>query len=192
MPPRNPQRRQQILEALAQMLEDHPGDRITTARLAERVGVSEAAMYRHFPSKARMFDGLIEFIEDTLFQRVGLILQEVTTLVHGAGATRQAQNISRALFGGDIKDLAAEEIEMGFNEVPSFDMPGDEMPLLDLLVAAGIAQSKRQARQDISSGAVYLNGERCTDLERVVRRAEGLHGKYVIIRRGKNKYFLVR
>jgi TetR/AcrR family transcriptional regulator len=78
MPPRNPQRRQQILEALAQMLEDNPGDRITTARLAERVGVSEAALYRHFPSKAKMFDGLIEFIEETLFQRVALILQEQT------------------------------------------------------------------------------------------------------------------
>ena len=63
------------------MLEDHPGDRITTARLAERVGVSEAALYRHFPSKARMFDGLIEFIEDTLFQRVGLILQEESAAV---------------------------------------------------------------------------------------------------------------
>lgn len=79
MPPRNPERRQQILEALAQMLEDHPGDRITTARLAERVGVSEAALYRHFPSKAKMFDGLIAFIEDTLFQRVALILQEQET-----------------------------------------------------------------------------------------------------------------
>lgn len=76
MPARNPQRRQQILEALAQMLEDHPGDRITTARLAQQVGVSEAALYRHFPSKARMFEGLIEFIEETLFRRIGLILQE--------------------------------------------------------------------------------------------------------------------
>jgi len=78
MPARNPQRRQQILEALAQMLEEHPGDRITTARLARQVGVSEAALYRHFPSKARMFEGLIAFIEDTLFQRIGLILQEET------------------------------------------------------------------------------------------------------------------
>ena len=76
MPQRNPQRRQQILEALAQMLEDNPGDRITTARLAASVGVSEAALYRHFPSKAKMFDGLIEFIEETLFQRVAIILQE--------------------------------------------------------------------------------------------------------------------
>ncbi|MEM1143670.1 MAG: nucleoid occlusion factor SlmA [Pseudomonadota bacterium] len=74
--PRNAQRRQQILEALARMLEDNPGDRITTARLAREVGVSEAALYRHFPSKAKMFDGLIEFCEEVLFQRIALILQE--------------------------------------------------------------------------------------------------------------------
>jgi len=76
---RNAQRRQQILEALAQMLEDNPGDRITTARLAAQVGVSEAALYRHFPSKAKMFEGLIEFAEDALFQRIALILQEEET-----------------------------------------------------------------------------------------------------------------
>ena len=62
-------RRTQILQALAQMLESSPGARITTAALAKQVGVSEAALYRHFPSKAKMFEGLIEFIEETLFTR---------------------------------------------------------------------------------------------------------------------------
>lgn len=76
MPPRKSQRRQQILEALAQMLEANPGNRITTAGLAQQVGVSEAALYRHFPSKTKMFEGLIEFIEDTLFSRVNIILAE--------------------------------------------------------------------------------------------------------------------
>lgn len=52
-------RRDQILQSLAQMLETNPGQRITTAELAKTVGVSEAALYRHFPSKARMFEGLI-------------------------------------------------------------------------------------------------------------------------------------
>lgn len=66
-------RRQQILECLAQMLEESPGGRITTAALASKVGVSEAALYRHFPSKTKMFEGLIEFIEDTIFSRVNLI-----------------------------------------------------------------------------------------------------------------------
>jgi TetR/AcrR family transcriptional regulator len=69
-------RRQQILEALARMLEANPGERITTARLAKEVGVSEAALYRHFPSKSKMFEGLIEFIEETIFSRVSMILKE--------------------------------------------------------------------------------------------------------------------
>jgi TetR/AcrR family transcriptional regulator len=81
MPPKRSDRRQQILEALAQMLEANPGERITTARLAERVGVSEAALYRHFPSKAKMFESLIEFIEDTLFNRINLILREETSAI---------------------------------------------------------------------------------------------------------------
>ena len=58
------------------MLQDHPGDRITTAKLAAQVGVSEAALYRHFPSKAKMIEGLIVFAEDTLFTRISLILKE--------------------------------------------------------------------------------------------------------------------
>ena len=66
-------RREDILQAFAAMLETHPGSRITTAALASRVGVSEAALYRHFPSKAKMIDALIEFAEDTVFTRVAQI-----------------------------------------------------------------------------------------------------------------------
>lgn len=69
-------RRQQILEALARMLEASPGARITTAALAREVGVSEAALYRHFPSKSKMFEGLIEFIEETIFSRIAIISAE--------------------------------------------------------------------------------------------------------------------
>jgi len=72
-------RKQQILEALATMLEEAPGSRITTAALAKKVGVSEAALYRHFPSKTKMFEGLIEFIEDTLFSQISLILTNEIT-----------------------------------------------------------------------------------------------------------------
>ncbi len=71
-----PSRKQQILQALAHMLEVNPGARITTANLAKEVGVSEAALYRHFPSKAKMFEGLIEFIEATIFTRVNRIRSE--------------------------------------------------------------------------------------------------------------------
>jgi len=73
------QRREHILQVLAAMLETHPGNRITTAELAKAVGVSEAALYRHFPSKARMFEGLIQFIEETLFSRVNRIIGEQDT-----------------------------------------------------------------------------------------------------------------
>ena len=69
-------RKQQILECLAHMLQTSAGQRITTAKLATAVGVSEAALYRHFPSKARMFEGLIEFIEESIFSRVNLILTD--------------------------------------------------------------------------------------------------------------------
>lgn len=69
-------RRQQILESLVTMLEAGPGTKITTAALAKEVGVSEAALYRHFPSKAKMFEGLIEFLEETIFTRISLILSE--------------------------------------------------------------------------------------------------------------------
>lgn len=69
-------RRQQILQALALMLEETPGERITTAGIAKRVGISEAALYRHFPSKAKMFEGLIAFIEDTIFTRMHRVLAE--------------------------------------------------------------------------------------------------------------------
>ena len=71
-----PNRREQILQALAHMLQHQTGQRITTKSLAAEVGVSEAALYRHFPSKARMFEGLIDFIEQTLLSRINLILKE--------------------------------------------------------------------------------------------------------------------
>ena len=69
-------RKEQILQSLARMLENCPGERITTAALAKEVGVSEAALYRHFPSKARIFEGLIKFMEETLFLRISRILKE--------------------------------------------------------------------------------------------------------------------
>ena len=72
-------RRQQILQAYALMLENNPGSRITTAALAAEVGVSEAALYRHFPSKAKMLEGLIEFVEESLFTRISRLIAEEPT-----------------------------------------------------------------------------------------------------------------
>ena len=74
-------RRQSILEALATELELNPGERVTTAQLAKSLNVSEAALYRHFPSKARMFEGLIEFAEQTIFSLISRIIQQETNAV---------------------------------------------------------------------------------------------------------------
>ena len=91
--PRRGERRQIILETLAHMLEKNQGEHITTAQLARAVGVSEAALYRHFPSKAKMFEGLIEFIEETLFTRINKIIAEESR------AEARIQNILFLLLG---------------------------------------------------------------------------------------------
>jgi TetR/AcrR family transcriptional regulator len=96
--PRRGERRQIILETLAQMLEKNQGEHITTAQLARAVGVSEAALYRHFPSKARMFEGLLEFIEETLFTRINRILAEESR------AEARIQNILFLLLGFSDKN----------------------------------------------------------------------------------------
>ncbi len=75
-------RKQQILESLAHELEKSPGERITTAGLAKAVGVSEAALYRHFASKAKMFEALIAFAEESVFSRINRILEEEKSTLH--------------------------------------------------------------------------------------------------------------
>lgn len=100
-------RRHQILEALAHELETCPGERITTASLAKAVGVSEAALYRHFPSKARMFEGLIEFIEDTVFGLVNRIL------VEQSGAAARCERILTVLLGFSARNPGITRILVG-------------------------------------------------------------------------------
>ncbi len=104
---RSGERRQEILETLARMLVELPGENITTAKLARAVGVSEAALYRHFPSKAKMFEALIEFIEESIFTRVTRILaddarpgarvQQIMTLV--LGFADRNPGMARILYG---------------------------------------------------------------------------------------------
>jgi len=105
--PRRGERRQIILETLAQMLEKNQGEHITTAQLARAVGVSEAALYRHFPSKARMFEGLLEFIEETLFTRINRILAEESR------AEARIQNILFLLLGFSDKNAGMARLLYG-------------------------------------------------------------------------------
>ena len=119
------------------------------------------------------------------------LAEQVTTLVHGADAAHKAEKISHALFYGEFNDLADDEILAGFHDVPTHKMEQEELGLVDLLVAAKISSSKREARQDVQNGSIYINGERCAELDRIMRPQDGLHGKYLIMRRGKKKYTLV-
>ncbi len=119
------------------------------------------------------------------------LAEEMMVEVHGETALRQAINISEALFSGNIKSLTTAEIELGFKDVPSFEMKKDDVSLVDLLVIAKISPSKRQAREDITNGAIYLNGDRQQDVQHVVTGADCLDDTFLIIRRGKKRYFLI-
>lgn len=116
----------------------------------------------------------------------------MTTLVHGEEALSQAIRISQALFSGTISELTAEEIKQGFKDVPSYTHTGEDIGLIDLLVESKISPSKRQAREDISNGAIYLNGEREQDLQKTVGADDRIEGQFTVIRRGKKKYTLIQ
>jgi len=109
--PKPGERRVQILEALATMLEQPGAERITTAALAARLEVSEAALYRHFASKAQMFEGLIEFIEQTVFSLVNQITERADEAA-GAG-TRQAAKIVAMLLQFGEKNPGMTRVMVG-------------------------------------------------------------------------------
>ncbi len=124
------------------------------------------------------------------------LAEEVTRLVHGDEAVREARRISEALFSGDVAALSADELAQVARAVPGPDapvaLPGDGgLPLADFLVAAGVAPSKRAARELITTGAIAVNGSLAKDPAHPVTRASALHGRYVIIRKGRKTYYAV-
>ncbi|TYS19777.1 tyrosine--tRNA ligase [Rossellomorea vietnamensis] len=121
------------------------------------------------------------------------LAEEMTKLIHGEEALAQAIKITEALFSGNIKELSSAEIKQGFKDVPSFTQAKDEeINLVDLLVNNKIASSKRQAREDIGNGAIYINGDRTTDLQHVMSESDRIDDQFTIIRRGKKKYFMIQ
>ncbi|MDR7077771.1 tyrosyl-tRNA synthetase [Neobacillus niacini] len=120
------------------------------------------------------------------------LAEEMTRLIHGEESLQQAIKITEALFSGDVRSLSAAEIEQGFKDVPSFNAADLDGNLVDLLVAAEISPSKRQAREDIANGAVTVNGERITDNAYVLQDSDRIEGQFTIIRRGKKKYTLIK
>jgi tyrosyl-tRNA synthetase len=121
------------------------------------------------------------------------LAKEVTTLVHGETAYEQAVRISQALFSGDIKGLSGEEIKQGFKGVPTYEVQADDnLNLIELLITAKIEPSKRQAREDVQNGAIYINGDRVQDLAYEISDADKMDGHFTVVRRGKKKYFLLK
>ncbi|MDN6639353.1 MAG: tyrosine--tRNA ligase [Tetragenococcus sp.] len=121
------------------------------------------------------------------------LAKDVTTLVHGKKAYEQAKRISEALFSGSIKELNTEELEQAFSGVPAYEVQAeDSLNLVEILIAANIESSKRQAREDIKNGAIYLNGDRLQDTNYEIGEMDKLGGTTTVIRRGKKRYFLLR
>ena len=118
--------------------------------------------------------------------------REVVTLVHGQEAYEQALNITEQLFAGNIKNLSAKELKQGLSNVPNYTVQTeDNLNLVEILVTAGVVNSKRQAREDVQNGAIYVNGERVQDLDYTLSDTDKIDGELTVIRRGKKKYFVL-
>ena len=128
---------------------------------------------------------------ERLAQKV--LAREVVSLVHGKAAYEQAVKTSEILFGGgDLRQLDAKSILTGLKAAPQHQVTDDEdLTLVELLISAGIAPSKRQAREDITNGAIYINGERVQALDYVITDSDKIENRLTVIRRGKKKNFVL-
>lgn len=121
------------------------------------------------------------------------LAREVTELVHGKEALLQAEKISQAFFYGSLRELSEKEMEQAFEDIPSTEVTkGSDLGIIELLQRTGACSSKRQAREYINNGAVYINDECIRDIDRTISTEDRLFGKYTIVRRGKKNYFLVK
>lgn len=120
------------------------------------------------------------------------LAKEVVTLVHGQEAYQEALKITEQLFAGNIQNLSADELKQGLRNVPNYAVTAsDSLNIVDLLVTSGVVTSKRQAREDIQNGAIYINGHRIQELDYELSAADKIGNELTVIRRGKKKYFLL-
>ncbi|MGT2833279.1 tyrosine--tRNA ligase [Streptococcus halotolerans] len=127
---------------------------------------------------------------ERLAQKV--LAKEVVTLVHGEEAYRQALNITEQLFAGNVKNLSATELKQGLSNVPNYAVQTqDDLNIVEILVKSGISSSKRQAREDVQNGAIYINGDRIQDLTYTLSDDDKIDQELTVIRRGKKKYFVL-
>ncbi|ATH59830.1 tyrosine--tRNA ligase [Staphylococcus nepalensis] len=119
------------------------------------------------------------------------LAENVTRFIHGQAALDDAIRISQALFSGDLKSLSARELKEGFKDVPQVELDHQTTNIVEAIVETGIASSKRQAREDVNNGAIYINGERQQDLNFELSNEDKIENEFTIVRRGKKKYFMV-
>lgn len=119
------------------------------------------------------------------------LAENVTRFIHGQDALDDAIRISQALFSGDLKSLSAKELKEGFKDVPQVDLNHTTSNLVEAIVETGISSSKRQAREDINNGAIYINGERQQDVNYELSDDDKIDNAFTIVRRGKKKYFMI-
>ena len=117
------------------------------------------------------------------------LAREIITDLHGEESYLEAVKISESLFTGDIKSFTGKEIEAAFKGLEPFTI-NEDINVVDLLVAGNVCSSKREAREFINNGSITINGEKVTDLEFVVSKNICIENKYVVIRRGKKKYYI--
>lgn len=120
------------------------------------------------------------------------LAEEVTKFVHNKEDLKKAQKITNALFYDNIKNLNVNEIAQGFGKMPNVEISSTPKNIVELLVSTKIEPSKRQAREDVSNGAICINGDRVTDLNFVINPSDEFDGKFVLIRKGKKHYFLAK
>ena len=120
------------------------------------------------------------------------LASEMTKLIHGEEGLEQALKITAALFSSDLKTLSVEEMKVAFSGVPSVEVAKADANIVDLLVEAKISSSKRQAREDVTNGAISVNGEKVKELDYTIDAKDRLEDAFTIIRRGKKKYFMVK
>lgn len=119
------------------------------------------------------------------------LAENVTKFIHGEEALNDAIRISKALFSGDLKSLTGKELKEGFKDVPQVSLSSETTNIIEALIETGIATSKRQAREDVNNGAIYINGERQQSVDYELSNDDKIDNEFTIIRRGKKKYFMV-
>ena len=117
------------------------------------------------------------------------LAREIITDLHGEESYLEAVKISESLFSGDIKSFTKKDVEVAFKGLTPFTTHED-MNIVDLLVYGKVCSSKREAREFIGNSSITLNGTKITDNEFVVTKEECIESKYIVIRRGKKKYFI--